>query len=54
MFVQFSNEHLRQRSASVISSMRSTYSSGDQLSMRLRFLVAHGGSQQPGQLEASK
>jgi len=53
MFVQFSNEHLRQRSASVISSMRSTYSSGDQLSMRLRFLVAQGGSQ-PGQLEASK
>ena len=53
--MQLSNEHLHQRSASVISSMRSTYSSPEQLSMRLRFLVAQQNNHQQGiDLEAAK
>jgi len=42
MFIQFSHEHMWQKSASSISSMRSTYSTASQLSMRLRFLAGSG------------
>jgi RNA recognition motif-containing protein len=39
MFLAFSREHLQQRSAGSASSMRSTYSTAEQLSMRLKFLA---------------